>query len=78
MDKIPWNRAILDEYLSLALLTPEEEEIVRTRAAGWSQTKQCHALHISLATLNRSIKKLKTDYPSLTVYSKILPKNLDF
>lgn len=78
MDKIPWNRAILDEYLSLAILTPEEEEIVRTRAAGWSQAKQCHTLHISLATLNRSIKKLKMNYPSLTAYSKILPQNLDF
>lgn len=78
MDKIPWNRVILDEFISLALLSPEEEKIIRTRAAGWSQTKQCHALHVSSATLNRIIKRLKIEYSSLQKYSKKLPENLDF
>ena len=55
MDKVPWNRVILDEFFSLALLTPEEEEIIRTRAAGWSQCRQCHSYGMSLATLNRII-----------------------
>lgn len=57
MDKIPWNRVILDEYVSLALLTEEEEKIIRTRAAGWSQVKQCHTFSMSPAALARKIKK---------------------
>lgn len=78
MDKIPWNRVILEEYISLALLTEEEEKIVRTRAAGWSQVKQCRAFSMSPATLGRKIKKLKTKYESLTSYSATLPIDLDF
>lgn len=78
MDKIPWNRVILDEYISLALLTEEEENIIRTRAAGWSQVKQCHAFNMSLATITRKTKRLKTKYESLVPYSDKLPQNLDF
>lgn len=78
MDKIPWNRVILDEFISLAILTPEEEQLIRTRAAGWSQTKQCHDLKMSPATLNRIIRKLKTEYASLAEYSEKLPHNLNF
>lgn len=37
MDTVPWNRVILEEFCSLAILTPLEEQILRTRAAGWSQ-----------------------------------------
>lgn len=34
MDTVPWNRVILDEFCALAILTPLEEDIIRTRAAG--------------------------------------------
>ncbi len=78
MDKIPWNRVILDEFISLALLTPEEEKIVRTRAAGWSRVKQCHACNMSLSTLDRTIKKLKSTYRFVSGYSDVLPENIDF
>lgn len=78
MDKVPWNRVILDEFFSLALLTPEEEKIIRTRAAGWSQCRQCHAYGMSLATLNRIIKKAKQKYDFVKRYSDVLPENLNF
>lgn len=78
MDKVPWNRVILEEFISLAILTPEEEKLVRTRAAGWSQTRQCHALNVSLATITRMVRKLKNEYESVRKYSEILPENLDF
>lgn len=78
MDKIPWNRVLLDEFCSLALLTPLEENIIRTRAAGWSRVKQCHAFGVSLATLDRIIKKLRNEYQSACEYSNILPRNIDF
>lgn len=78
MDTVPWNRVILDEFCSLALLTPLEENIVRTRAAGWSQVKQCHKFNVSLATITRIVRKLKKEYESCRKYSDILPENLKF
>lgn len=78
MDKVPWNRVILDEFCDLALLSPLEENIIRTRAAGWSRVEQCHAYGISLATLDRIIKKLKKSYHSVEKYSELLPPNIDF
>lgn len=78
MDKVPWNRVILDEFCSIALLTELEENIVRTRAAGWSQTKQCHKFCVSQATITRMVRKLKKEYKFCRKYSDILPENLKF
>lgn len=78
MDTVPWNRVILDEFCSLAMLTPLEENIVRTRAAGWSQVKQCHMFHVSLATVTRTVRKLKKEYECCVKYSEKLPENLRF
>lgn len=78
MDTVPWNRVILDEFCALAILTPLEEDIIRTRAAGWSQTKQCHKFHVSLATITRTVRKLRKEYDSCRKYSEILPENLKF
>lgn len=78
MCKVPWNRVIYNEFVSLTYLTPEEEEILQTRIAGWSQVKQCTAYNMSLATLNRKIKRMKDKYESVQPYSEQLPKNLDF
>lgn len=78
MCKVPWNRVIYNEFVSLAYLTPEEEKILQTRIDGWSQVKQCNAYNMSLATLNRKIKRLKDKYESVQPYSEQLPKDLDF
>nr|DAP98624.1 MAG TPA: HTH-type transcriptional regulator [Caudoviricetes sp.] len=78
MEKVPWNRVILDEFCSLALLTPLEENIIRTRAAGWSQAKQCHKFCVSQATITRTIKKLRIEYEFCRKYSDKLPENLKF
>ena len=78
MDKVPWNRVILDEFCSLALLSPLEENIIRTRAAGWSQTKQCHKFCVSQATITRTVRNLKKKYEFCRKYSDKLPENLKF
>lgn len=78
MDKVPWNRAILNEFISLALLAPRDEKILKARVSGWSQTEMCHKLNVSQATITRTNKKLKKLYESVRKYSEILPENLDF
>lgn len=78
MDKTPWNRVILDEFVSLALLSEEEERIVRARAAGWSRVKMCHKFSMSLATVDRIINRTKNKYTSAAKYSDILPGMIDF
>lgn len=78
MDKVPWNRVILDEFVSLAILNAEEESIVRARAAGWSRVKMCHKFNMSLATVDRTIRDLKIKYASASNYSEILPEMIDF
>lgn len=78
MDKVPWNRVILEEFCSIAILTPLEEQILRTRAAGWSQVKQCHKFNVSLATITRTVRKLKKEYEFCRKYSDKLPENLKF
>ena len=78
MNKVPWNRVIVDEFVSLALLNEVDERIIRTRAAGWSQVKQSIALNMSSAPLERRVRKLKEKYTAMLPYSDILPENLDF
>ena len=72
--QVLWNKTILDEFVRLALLSSEEENIVRTRALGWSRAKQCMEFGMSESTLDRIIKQLKLKYDSVQPYSDILPK----
>lgn len=78
MRGVPWNRVILEEFVSLAILSPEEEKLIRTRAAGWSQVKQALDLNVSLATITRMIRKLRAEYISLVPHSDKLPRDLKF
>lgn len=71
--QVPWNKIILETFISEALLTKEEEEIMRTRVAGWSRTKQAMELGMSLSTVDRHIANLKRKYDSVQKYNPILP-----
>ena len=48
--EVPWNKLILEEFIKEALLTKEEEMIIRTRIAGWTRTKLSLELEMSLST----------------------------
>lgn len=73
MRQVPWNKVILETFIDLALLTKEEEMIMRTRVAGWTVTKQALELGMSEATVHRIIKRLKTKYDQVQKYSPLLP-----
>lgn len=71
--QVPWNVIILEEFIRLAMLTPDEEHIIRTRVAGWPITKQAMTFGMSEATVNRIVKRLKAKYDGVQPYSAILP-----
>lgn len=71
--QVPWNKFIVEEFVSLAMLTEEEEMVLRTRVAGWPITKQSMELGMSVSTVNRIIKRLKVKYDNVERYSAILP-----
>lgn len=73
MKDIIWNKVILDEFLQLAFLTELEEQILRTRIAGWSRVKQSMELHISVSTVDSTIRMIGLKYDMVQPYSKILP-----
>lgn len=71
--QVPWNKIILEEFINLAMLTKDEEIIMRTRIAGWSVSQQADKLNLSISTVNRIIQKLKIKYDEVEKFSVILP-----
>lgn len=71
--QVPWNKIILEEFISIASLTKEEEEVMRTRVAGWTIVEQSMRLGMSVSKVNFIIKRLKKKYDSVQPYSPILP-----
>lgn len=63
----------MDEFISLASLSEDEELIIRARAAGWSRVKMCHEFNMSLAAIDRTVARLKRKYDAVQPYSDKLP-----
>lgn len=71
--QVPWNKIILERFIELAILTPDEEMIMRTRVAGWTRTEQAMKLGMSLSTVDRIINRLKIKYDGVQQYDVLLP-----
>lgn len=71
--EVPWSKIIVETFVEEAMLTKEEEVILRTRVAGWSRVKQADELGMSLSTVDRLIKSLKIKYDQVQKYNPILP-----
>lgn len=72
-NQVPWNKLIVEEFIAQALLTTDEEWVLRTRVAGWSITKQSIELGMSVSSVNRIIAKLKKKYDQVAKYNPLLP-----
>ena len=72
-NQVPWNKIILEEFINLALLTKEEEMILRTRIYGWTVREQADRLNMSVSSVNRIIKRLKNKYDDVEKFSTMLP-----
>lgn len=71
--QVPWSKIIVEEFVKDAMLTKEEEMIIRTRVAGWTRQKQSLEFGMSLSTLDRHISTLKKKYDNAQKYNPILP-----
>lgn len=72
-NQVPWNKVIVEEFVDKALLTKDEEWVLRTRVAGWSITKQSLELGMSISTVNRIVAKLKKKYDKVSINNPLLP-----
>ena len=71
--QVPWNKIIVETFISEAMLTKDEEMILRTRVAGWSRTKQALELGMSISTVDKHIAMLKKKYDRVAKYNPLLP-----
>lgn len=65
MHQVRWTKNILDKFIEMAMLSEEEEFIMRTRCKGWTVTQQALKLNKSEASIHRMIKTLKAKYDAV-------------
>lgn len=70
---VSWNEVIYMEFSRLAMLSPLEREILRTRIMGYSVVQQSQEFNISESSVARIIRKLKDKYDEVQPYSDKLP-----
>lgn len=71
--QVCWTKAIVEEFIREAMLTKDEEVIMRTRAAGWTRVQQSVQLHMSLSKVDKIIARLKVKYDRVAEYNPMLP-----
>lgn len=71
--EVPWNKIIVETFIEEAMLTKEEEWVLRTRVAGWPISRQASELNLSESTVHRIIARLKKKYDNVQKYNPILP-----
>ena len=71
--QVPWNKIIVETFIEEAMLTKDEEWILRIRVAGQSRTKQEVELNMSIANVDKIISKLKKKYDNVQKYNPLLP-----
>ena len=57
-----WTRAVLESFIHEGNLNKRQEFIVRTRAEGYTISKQATELHLSIDQVNKEIAEIKKKY----------------
>lgn len=65
MRQVPWSKTILEDFIREGLLSEDEEFVMRTRLAGWSQVKQSLEMNVSTSTISNIINRCKKKYDAL-------------
>ena len=71
---VSWNKVSFDTFAELGMLTDDERAVLETRIKGWTRTKQSRELNMSMATLDRTIARIKRKYDEVQPHaSDVLP-----
>ena len=63
--QVPWTKTLLEDFIQEAMLTKDEEFVMRTRCSGWSQVRQSMELNVSTSTISNIIYRCKQKYDYL-------------
>ena len=63
--QVIWTRRVLETFIREGNLTPIEKQIMRTRAKGWTRTRQSEEFNLSVSALDVYIKRLKKKYDAV-------------
>lgn len=71
--QVPWDQQILDEFIRRALLSEEDQWLLRSRIGGMSRSQQAEYLGLSERSVDRRISRLKSKYDQVQPGSSGLP-----
>lgn len=71
--QVIWTKPVLEAFIKEGNLNSRQEYIIRTRAKGYTITKQAEELNLSVDQVNKDIAELKRRYDATQIHSKILP-----
>lgn len=71
--QVPWDQQILDEFIRRALLSEEDQWLLRSRIGGMSRSQQAEHLGLSERSVDRRISRLKSKYDHVQPGSSGLP-----
>lgn len=57
-NEVIWTKIVLERFIEQANLSEDEEIVMRTRAAGWSRTKQAMELNLSVSNTTAQTQKI--------------------
>lgn len=60
--QVTWTKKIIEDFIEYAYLSEDEALIMRTRAQGWTVSKQAMELNKSESSVHKTIKSLKEKY----------------
>lgn len=72
--QVPWNKYIVDTFITEGMLSSDEAFIIRTRAMGWTVTQQALAINKSTSVVHNMISVLKKKYDAVQKYNPTLPE----
>lgn len=68
-----WTKAVMESFIQEGNLNKRQAFIVRTRAEGYTISKQAEELNLSVDQVNKEIAELKRRYDATQKTSRILP-----
>lgn len=71
--QVVWTKMIVETFIEEAMLSQEEEMVLRTRASGMPRTEQAERLNMSISKLDKIIATLKKKYDNVAKYNPLLP-----